>query len=264
MIRRLSERDHEKCLELLKPKSAENLFILGDIEAFGYEQEFQKVWGDFDSAGCLRGVLLKYKGNYIPYAASEDFDAEGFASIISEDGDLQMLSGLKSVAQRVFPYIKRKLARHRELFYAKCSGVTNVMQSADFTEVKRAGLQDVERIMELYKQIPEFADSTETVEDKRRNMNKGVSRTYYIERDGKMVSVASTAAENSLSAMVVGVGTIDGYKRQGLASRCISKLCLDVLSEGKELCLFYDNPEAGRIYKRIGFEDLDRWMMYIY
>jgi predicted GNAT family acetyltransferase len=260
----LSERDHEKCLELLKPKSAENLFILGDIEAFGYEQEFQKVWGDFDSAGNLRGVLLKYKGNYIPYAASEDFDAEGFASIISEDGDLQMLSGLKSVAQQVFPYINRKLARHRELFYAKCSGVTKGMQSSDFSEVKRAGLQDVERIMELYKQIPEFADSTETVEDKRRNMKKGVSRTYYIERDGKMVSVASTAAENSLSAMVVGVGTLDGYKRQGLASRCISKLCLDVLSEGKELCLFYDNPEAGRIYKRIGFEDLDRWMMYIY
>jgi predicted GNAT family acetyltransferase len=262
MIRRLSERDHDKCLELLRPKSAENLFILGDLEAFGYEQEFQKVWGDFDENGRLRAVLLKYKRNFIPYAASGKFDAEGFASIISEDGDFGLLSGLKSVTSRVYPYISRRLVKERELHYAKLTGDTAMLKD-DYREVKRAGLQDIGRIGELYRQIPEFVD-VGTEKDRETNMKKGVSRTYYIERNGKMVSIASTAAENSLSAMVVGVATLDGYKRQGLASKCIGKLCLDVLAEGKELCLFYDNPEAGRIYQRIGFKEIDRWMIYLY
>jgi len=32
-----------------------------------------------------------------------------------------------------------------------------------------------------------------------------------------------------------------------------------VLQEGKVLCLFYDNPEAGKIYKRLGYVDIGKW-----
>lgn len=79
-----------------------------------------------------------------------------------------------------------------------------------------------------------------------------------------MVSMASTTAENTFSAMVVGVATLESYKKKGYATACMVKLCDQLLSEGKELCLFYDNPEAGAIYKRIGFEDIGFWMMYTY
>ncbi|WP_346764172.1 hypothetical protein [Bacillus sp. N1-1] len=82
MIRRLTEEDHYQCLSLLTPHAAENLFILGDIEAYGYDQPFQKLWGDFSEDGTLRAVLLKYERNYIPFAPAE-FDAEGFAKVIS-------------------------------------------------------------------------------------------------------------------------------------------------------------------------------------
>lgn len=47
MIRQLTEKDHELCQRLIHQQPAENLFIIGDIEAFGYEQDF-KIWGDFD------------------------------------------------------------------------------------------------------------------------------------------------------------------------------------------------------------------------
>ena len=42
----------------------------------------------------------------------------------------------------------------------------------------------------------------------------------------------------------------------------MQKLFKDVMDEGKLLCLFYDNPEAGRIYKRLGFTDIGMWTMY--
>ena len=41
-------------------------------------------------------------------------------------------------------------------------------------------------------------------------------------------------------------------------------LCEELLGEGKELCLFYDNPDAGTIYKKLGFEDIGFWIMNSY
>jgi hypothetical protein len=35
-----------------------------------------------------------------------------------------------------------------------------------------------------------------------------------------------------------------------------------VLDEGKTLCLFYNTPEEGRIYKRLGFKDIGMWTMH--
>ncbi len=243
---------------MLRPYAAENLFIIGDIEAFGYEQPFQKLWGDFSESGELRAVLLKYEKNYIPYAPGV-FNAKGFAEVISLDTEFFMMSGLKRVTSQIQPHISHTVRSSRELFYAKCDN-SEQLALDNLDNVKTTSLSDLEKIHRLHEEIDEF-ESGETVEEKRRNQEKGVSRTYYIEQDGKPVSAASTAAENSESAMIVGVCTHPNHKRKGYATTCMSKLCYDVLSEGKVLCLFYDNPEAGTIYKRIGFQDIEKWMM---
>ena len=254
MIRRLSEKDHEACMELLKPKAAENLFILGDIEAYGYDQVFQKVWGDFDEKGNLRAVLLKYYQNYIPYAPADDFDHEGFARVISSDPEFRSLNGLKHVISPLLPWISQRRVQSRELYYAKCSELKDSVLN---WPVNRAGIRDVDRMMELYQHFS-FDNNPEAM---KRNMEKGVARTCYIEVNGQMVSSASTTAENSLSAMVVRVCTLKEHQKKGMASACLSRLCKDLIHEGKELCLFYYNPAAGKIYERLGFVPIGRWMM---
>lgn len=254
MIRRLTEKDHEACMKLLMPKAAENLFILGDIEAYGYDQAFQKVWGDFDDHGNLRAVLLKYYQNYIPYAPGHDFDHEGLAKVMVSDPEFQNLNGLEDVVSFLIPWIASKPSQIRKLYYAKCRALK---ESQVNWPVKKAGVEDVGRIMELYRHFS-FSNNPESI---KRNMEKGVARTYYIEVDGQMVSSASSTAENTLSAMVVGVCTVKEHQKKGMASACLVRLCQDLLQEGKELCLFYDNPDAGRIYERLGFVPIGRWMM---
>lgn len=256
MIRRLDKNDHEQCMELLRPRAAENLFILGDIEAYGYDQDFQKLWGDFDEKGNLRAVLLKFYKNYIPYAADANFDHEGLASVVSKDPEFRSLNGLKSVASLVMPWIRRKQIESRELYYTKCDRLQEITTS---WQAKIATVQDIDRLMDLYRQIPSFIDINPVT--KRIDMEKGVARTYYIEMDGQIVSSASTAAENTGSAMIVGVCTLKAYRKKGMASDCLYQLCRDVMAEGKELCLFYDNPDAGRIYERLGFKCIDKWLM---
>lgn len=263
MIRRLEKSDHEACIDLIKTKAAENLFIIGDIEAYGYEQEFQKLWGEFNKDGELIAVLLKYEENYIPFAV-ESFNAEGFAEIMSNDPTFKMMSGLKDITGKIEPYLNKQLKRKRQLYYAKCTRLNINKNNVQFSNVKQATPDDSEALVELLNSIPEFSDSTMTVERNRRALNNGTSRSFFIMEDGKMVSTASTTAENSLSAMVVGVATLENYKKKGYATTCVLKLCSDLLEEGKELCLFYDNPKAAAIYKRIGFEDIGFWMMYTY
>ncbi|RDI45817.1 GNAT family N-acetyltransferase [Falsibacillus pallidus] len=260
MIRRLTEADHEKVMELVLPKAAENLFIIGDIEAFGYDQDFQTLWGDFDHEGSLKGILLKYQQNYIPYAEDvEGVDAFGFAKIIGEDDHAEMVSGLEPILERVRPFLPWNSLHARKFYYAKCTDAENVPSDLDL--VKQAKPADVDRIVELYGHIKEF-NSMETAEQKRRNMEKGTARSFFIEKDGEIISAASTAAENTQSAMVVGVCTHPSHTKKGYGSMCVSKVCQVLLAEGKELCLFYDNPAAGSIYKRIGFKDIGFWTMY--
>lgn len=62
--------------------------------------------------------------------------------------------------------------------------------------------------------------------------------------------------------MIVGVATHPAHRRKGLATQLLIRLCEDLLSEGKTPCLFYDNPEAGSIYRRLGFTDVGTWVMY--
>ncbi|MGG1630011.1 GNAT family N-acetyltransferase [Rossellomorea sp. NRS-1567] len=260
MIRQLTEQDHDICQQLIHQQPAENLFIIGDIEAFGYEQEFQKIWGDFDAEGNLRGILLKYRENFIPFSMGE-FDAEGFAGIINGTEDYSIVSGLKRIVKQVEPFLSREIKSKRHMYYAKCDN-TEAMDRQDLPHVKQATLTDLPKLVDLLNSIPEFSGGDFSVEKRKHSMEAGVSRSYYVEEDGKFVSSSSTTAENSMSAMIVAVCTHPEYKKKGYATECMTKLCRDVLEEGKELCLFYDNPEAGKIYKRIGFKDIGYWSMY--
>ncbi|ARI78281.1 GNAT family N-acetyltransferase [Halobacillus mangrovi] len=261
MIRRLNEKDDAACQNLLSKKPAENLFIIGDIENFGYEQDFQKLWGDFNEQNELIAILLKYRSNYICYAEQE-FDAEGFAEIINNDPEFKELSGLKEMTEKVLPYIKRTSLKTRTLYYAKCE--KNKETTPDLSDVRLAEIADVPKIVALQDSISEFEPDNTRAESLKKGMENGSSRTFYLEKDGKIVSSASTTAENSKSAMVVGVCTDVNYTQRGYASLCMTKLCEELLSEEKMLCLFYDNPAAGSIYKRIGFEDIGKWMMHIF
>ncbi|EQI88936.1 acetyltransferase family protein [Clostridioides difficile P2] len=62
--------------------------------------------------------------------------------------------------------------------------------------------------------------------------------------------------------MIIGVGTHPKYRAKGLATKCLIKLCSELLRENKIPCLFYDNEEAGKIYKKLGFENIGKWGIY--
>jgi len=53
MLRKLTENDREMTLEFLSEERAINLFIIGDIECFGFDEDFQEIWGKVNETNEL-------------------------------------------------------------------------------------------------------------------------------------------------------------------------------------------------------------------
>jgi Acetyltransferase (GNAT) family. len=258
MIRKLSEKDHEQLMTFLKKEPSMNLFMIGDVENYGYHSGFQELWGEFRSGG-LAAVLLRYYESFVFYAPG-DFDIEGFTGILKTYSDEPELSGKAEIVEHFESAKGLQFRKKRITYFAECR--SDQLPGKRDPLVKKASAEDVDRIVELLRTIDEF-DIREGYEERMaQKLRDRSGRTYYFEQDGKVVATASSTAENSCSAMIVSVATHKDYRRRGLATRCIVTLVRDLLDEGKYACLFYNNPEAGRIYRRIGFRDIGFWTMY--
>jgi len=153
-------------------------------------------------------------------------------------------------------------------YFAECRHET--LDLADNKELRAkvecAKPEDSRKIAELTCSIEEFAGErnfdeqagriAKTIEDK-------AGRFYFIEADGKYVSTVASTAENSKSAMLVGVCTAPEYRNRGYVTAIMSEMLQDLFKEKESVCLFYDNPKAGNIYKRSGFVDIGKWTMLI-
>lgn len=260
MIRKLTQEDHDLVFAYLKKEASINLFIIGDIEAYGYETEFQELWGDFDEKGALKGALLRYYESFIVYG--EGYDKDGFLEIMKRY-PFQGVSGSRDLVLGLEADLSALGFAARDTYFAQCRQPNSHDSKI---AVKRAAASDALAIATVESQITEFSERP-SLEKRAAQIQKKfeskAGRTYFAKADGKMVSIASSTAENSLSAMVVGVATLPDYRRKGYTTAILSELLADLLATKESVCLFYDNPAAGAIYKRAGFEDIGMWRMYV-
>jgi uncharacterized protein len=259
VIRKLNDQDHDQVLTFLSEEPSINLFIIGDIEAFAYSSESQEIWAEFDEQNTIKAVLLRFHQSFIAYAKGE-FDTSGFVSIMKKYSQPILLSGKSDIVEKFEAFEDLQLGKKQLTFFAECR--TDEFFSPDEVVYKKASIEDVDQILELRQTIEEFHVRSDARDVLVQSMESNTSRTYFTEEDGVITSCVSTAAENSMSAMIVGVCTRKEYRRRGLATAIMQNLFQHVLNEGKTLCLFYDNPEAGRIYKRLGFNDIGMWTMH--
>lgn len=255
MIRKLTQKDNEQIMEYLKKESAYNLFIIGDIENFGYDTDYQTLWAEFINDE-ITGVLLKYYNYYVFYSHKNNFNVEGFSEIITSDENFEILSGKEQLIEQFYTTIADTTPR--VTYFAELTKLNTPIKVTE--KIKKATLEEVDQILNLRASIEEFTNEA-SKESLIENLKSNSSEIFYIEKDGQIISTAQTTAENSESAMIVGVCTHKNYRKKGYASQCMIKLCEELLNRNKTLCLFYDNPAAGKIYKRIGFHTIGKWTM---
>ncbi|MGL4818447.1 MAG: GNAT family N-acetyltransferase [Bacilli bacterium] len=267
MIHRCKEVDRSELMNYLQDESSFNLFFIGNIEQFGFDSSVFDVWMT-RSDGRIEAVMLRYLNNYVFYTKETEVDISPFRSIIGNDPNATFLSGKPSCVGALHDALGADTIV-RETYFCELQRMDELRLSDGSIEVKKATGDDAHRIVELLLSIEEFHDTNSTnrsddaVLRMRQKIEGGSDRVYFVEEDGTVVSVVQTAAENSMSAMIIGVATHAQARGRGLMSAALTQLCQDVLSDGKSLCLFYDNEAAGCVYHRLGFQQLGMWTMMV-
>jgi len=283
-MKRLDEQDRDWLMTYLSQEPDFNLFLIGDIENFGFSAPFQDLlaYRRPESPDRIDSVLLRYHNNFIVYSDRDDFDLAPVLSGLDYPG-LNVLSAKKTVMDRLKPHLEDY--RFREMYLVRrpvssqesgtdlAATAGGVLSSdaapdsrTDRDRIDLATLADAPDLAEFLHSIEEFRQINSSLEQRREEMNRSLggtgTRYVLIREDGQIVACAGTTAENSRSAMVVGVATAPDRRGRGYATRLVSRLCALHQAEGRDtLCLFYDNPAAGSIYRRLGFTDVGTWVM---
>ena len=258
VITKLTDAHKGELLTLVEKEKELNLFIIGDIENYGFDKEFIEVWGEFDENGHMKAVLLSFYKNFIIYSR-EDFDVLGFVEIMKKN-DFKMLSGERSIVERFSKHLDIK--GKREMYFAKLDNPRSLYEGELSKKVLKTEQEDIKKLWDLHVKM-NGGRNTQSLEMMEKKYRDRAGRGYHIKNDKyEIVSSAETGAENASSAMVMAVATDNNFRGHGYATAVVSQLCRVLLDEGKSLCLFYDNPKAGKIYGRLGFENIGMWSMW--
>lgn len=202
------------------------------------------------------GVLMRRHGYWSvdpgPDPAAFDF-AE--AAAVMDVHPSELVRGMTGRPEAVEPLVAR-LRNHRGQVYRQTFAVLRrrpAPVSCPGTP-RPARPEDVETLAAIYADAGELSRPRHAVE-------RMLPSAWVWEVDGQIVSAAGVAARTPQAAMIGAVYTPPAYRRKGYATALVRALSVRLLDEGVTPCLFYHNPEAGRIYRRLGYEEHGPWMM---
>lgn len=260
MIRLLTKKDEKQLLEYLYQEPSYNIFPIGDVEHFGFDQDFQRIYGEFDDEHQLKSILLRYRESAIYYAHEHRFN-DAYLEVFNKD-PFEIFSGKYELLEMIEPYLT--FSKKQVTFFCKANTLNTYNE--EVTDIKVATEEeDYKKLYDLLLRIEEFQfikrEKDQFIKDKMVSKQMGI--TLVVEDHEKVISTVATTAETTKSAMVVAVATHPKYRGQGYATRLMKTLMKIYIEEkNKELCLFYDNPEAGKIYLSLGFKPMGKWTMF--
>ena len=115
-IEKLNSDYIDEVMNFISEEPEYNIFIIGDIENYGFKEDFQTVWGGFDDSGELAGILLRYFESFIVYSYNEEL-LKKFSCLISKRG--KMVSGKKEIIDLLKNYLsEEKIEKERNEYFA--------------------------------------------------------------------------------------------------------------------------------------------------
>lgn len=260
MLIQATKKDLEKIIQYVKAFPSENIFILGDLDDYGLDHDFQQVYLEIkdEQINC---VYLRFYDSLVIYSEGNEVDIQSGMKLINALKP-NVINGLKRVIDLFNPSLI--LEYDEELCYF-CKLKHKDQLETDLDCCIFASIEDATSISEGTMQIEEFTKHGSNLETeikktiKKFETNKSIN--VVIKQEGKIIAHGNTACESKTSGLIGGVYTLPGYRGKGYASKIVSSICLDLLARNKEACLFYNNPLAGSIYHRLGFVTFDQWVM---
>lgn len=257
MIRPLVESDRAATITLLRRAPAQNLYLLGNIAALGMVNAISHFWGDFaGQAGELRGAVNLYMTGWSIFGLSHA-DWSGLAAVIDRHPTAaDRLQDNPGGVPSIVPYLQMyETVRASEEELMQLAGPDFVAADPpESCQVRRATWADFDALAAFYADAESMTRVAAAVERPLRDR-----RIWVAQCKRTITSAALTNAETADHAMIGGVYTRPDARNQGLSRAVCSALCAELLGEGRQPFLYWDNPAAGAVYRRLGFRPIGIW-----
>lgn len=242
MIRKCNEKDVELLNNYLYKRKELNLFIIGDIENYGFNNPNLEIFLDYDNR--IRTIYLRFFNNLCLVSYELFFDLSFIEDLINKHS-ITNINGEKDLIDLI-----------------SINGF--ILKECFFSSLDKLNLEvDISNVIELKKEyVPQLIEKTNkifnmtvtNIDSIIMELENNSKHIYAILKNDEIISSASSSAESKELAMIVGVFTLEDYRQKGYAIKCVYALCKRLIDEGKTVCLFYDNPNAAKMYDKIGFK----------
>jgi predicted GNAT family acetyltransferase len=259
-VKKLCNREIPQVLDYISEEREMNLFLEGDIEQYGLDGPIVELFAFSKPWDC---ILLRYFQNYVIYSKNEFYKAEDVVNFL-KGKKVQVISGKESLLKPLSPYYPE--TKIQGTYLCRCESNSAIQPACSYKEIRRLTGEDAQPLAGLYQTIKEFSKPyIEHENEKIQELKECLAAAnlgYCLYEGPLLVSAGYSTAKSKSGAMVVGVATREGYRKKGYATEIVSAICKESFASGLSfLCLFYDNPKAGEIYRKIGFKEMGRWGM---
>jgi len=264
MFFKLQESDREMLVDYISQEPEANVFIIGDLENYGTSSEIVEFFA-LPGAAEWDCLVMRYRKMFIVYSRKDSYPAQAAADFIATFDTIECISGKGALIEPLAPYFTNLSMMKSYLSSCHRPSLKEISLPHGYT-LKKLTPDNASDVIGLYGHIEEFAaqylgKEQEQIATLRADLAQEKAG-YGIYKDNVLVSTALTSAENSQSAMIIGVATHQDHRKKHLATIVMRHLLKDQFEKGKQfVCLFYNNPEAGRIYHTCGFEDFGTFTM---
>ncbi|MCX6046543.1 MAG: GNAT family N-acetyltransferase [Chloroflexi bacterium] len=260
MIRLLREEDRAAALALLATAPQLTLYMWGNLETLGFTRDFCEFWGDVteETPGtyCLNAVLNRYMTGWSVYG-KPNADWQGLGQVLDTHlaGAVRLQDNPGGIAS-FLPYLhcyRGEQIKIEELMNLPEENFRPVTPPIDVT-VRRATMDDLPALTKFYAVAQEMARPPAAIIRPLQD-----SRLWLAEKAGNVLATALTNAEIRQMAMIGGVFTAPSARGRGLSQAVCSALCRELFAEGKQPALYWANPTAGAVYRKLGFCPIGHW-----
>lgn len=255
MIYKCDENNREELLNFLYQEPIVNLFAIGDIETYGFDHFDLDVWAYVNSKDEIIGVLVRYKENIMPIHGEEFEGLDTFLPLIQSLTPLYISGSEEAIVQYEAEFEQYE---KEETYLAECKELK--MEIPLVQQVMPLEKEEIALYLDCLKEIG--IKKQQTMEEITNELSLDLNTIQVIKDEtGKIISTGRIAVETKHSAMIMAVGTIESCRNEGYATAIVAALVNYCTMKNKTACLFYSDPNEGRLYQKLGFEDTKKWIM---
>lgn len=264
LVRPLTSDDTPLLEQLYERYAVRLLTPMLNIKRYGLTGPTLRAWGSFrvvesPETAILEGLLFRFHNTII--AVDEDGRCSpGFCSIIDAENHIAGVRGSWELVSAIQMGVRRYRPTEWENSYLLRLSGPLLIDPALMAKARRARTRDLDLLADLYRDAGTMYRSRANIATRLEE-----SRVYVVEdpaighRPARIASCGILSPEDEKAGLIGGVYTMPAARGRGYAAAVVAALSNELLQESKLPVLFYENPVAGRVYRRLGFEECDQW-----